>query len=702
MTPQIAVFLVGISGILSEVVIIREFLNLFLGNEFTIGTVLSFWLLSESLGAFVFEKIDIDPKVAFFILQLAFIILFPGTIFAIRLSRIFTGIGYGEVFSMGKMIELSFFLPFLLSFSHGALFTVCCRFLFGGKTYVIETAGTMVGGFFATYLFVASKNPMDIAFLASILAFFSILLVEKRYAIFGFIPVLLFFFSKNSLEGYSISKKWYPQKVKTFKESPYGRIVVAEREGELTLYFDGVSSFSYPIPDIASLEFFSYIPILLSKNPERVLVVGGGTGDILKVIESIPYVKKIVCVEIDPCVKEISERIWKGFNKTEFVFDDGRRYLRRCDKKFDVIISDVFEPKSLKDVRFFTDSFFKLAKKRLNPGGVLAVKLPLTFPYLSEYVSKMDLSILKSMSLSFKNISIFPEEGEVLYVGSLKRLSEDHLMKRLAEVNTEFLSKSLILYSISLRKWFLESQNRVRCKKNTDLFPISLYYYLLFWSKKYSIGLHKLLLKMEAFSQKALLFSLIIPILFSILFFVEKRKRVIYLTVPFLFLTGFISMAMSLCIMFLFQMEYGSLYSSLGAIFGAFMGGAVLGGLFSLKRGFSNVILADGFVTASCAVLAIFLLNTDRYLGFIIISAISGVISGIEYPIFSNLFEKEKVFLYGTLYASDLSGAFLSGLLVSSLFIPCFGIRTTIFSLIVVKGLVWVLASIFIFLEEIL
>ena len=49
---RIAILTMGFSGLVAEILLLREFLIVFSGNEFSIGIILANWLILEAFGAF--------------------------------------------------------------------------------------------------------------------------------------------------------------------------------------------------------------------------------------------------------------------------------------------------------------------------------------------------------------------------------------------------------------------------------------------------------------------------------------------------------------------------------------------------------------------------------------------------------------------------------------------------------------------------
>ena len=50
------ILVVGLSGIVAQVMLLRELLVSFYGNELTLGLILANWIISEALGVFIIGK----------------------------------------------------------------------------------------------------------------------------------------------------------------------------------------------------------------------------------------------------------------------------------------------------------------------------------------------------------------------------------------------------------------------------------------------------------------------------------------------------------------------------------------------------------------------------------------------------------------------------------------------------------------------
>jgi len=161
-----------------------------------------------------------------------------------------------------------------------------------------------------------------------------------------------------------------------FEESSYGEIRVVDQEGIRYLLIDGGIHTSV-VRDVHRWES-SYtnvldIPKRYIGRPGRMLLIGLGGGAVAK-----SYAKdgwEVDAVEIDPAVTRIAgEHFGLEPNEASVHHADGRRYLARCDRSYDVIILDAFGSSTI-PFHLVTREAFELVAKILAPGGVVAINV---------------------------------------------------------------------------------------------------------------------------------------------------------------------------------------------------------------------------------------------------------------------------------------------------------------------------------------
>lgn len=117
------------------------------------------------------------------------------------------------------------------------------------------------------------------------------------------------------------------------------------------------------------------LPLLLHPNPADAAFLGLGTGLTAAPAVADRGVERAVVVELIPEVVEAA-RLLSAANlgladhpKVEVRVGDARHYLRRTDRRFDVIVADLFVPWESRAGYLYTVEFYETARRRLKPGG---------------------------------------------------------------------------------------------------------------------------------------------------------------------------------------------------------------------------------------------------------------------------------------------------------------------------------------------
>jgi spermidine synthase len=120
----------------------------------------------------------------------------------------------------------------------------------------------------------------------------------------------------------------------------------------------------------------------IHRNPKTIMIMGGGEGAVLRELCRYQDIEKITMVDIDSKIIELSREYLSQWHqgayddsRVELLHQDARRYLEETDLKFDIIYSDLTEPEEEGPSKMlYTKEFYRMAKARLNPGGILAVQ----------------------------------------------------------------------------------------------------------------------------------------------------------------------------------------------------------------------------------------------------------------------------------------------------------------------------------------
>jgi spermidine synthase len=180
------------------------------------------------------------------------------------------------------------------------------------------------------------------------------------------------------------------------------------------------------IGDMPTQVLLGQIPMLLSQNPENVLVIGLGSGVTVGSVGTFST-KGITVVELEPAVVEASKyfsdvnhRVLRDPRLRVMTYD-ARNFLLVTPEKFDVIISEPSNPWMAGVSNLFTREFFIMGSQRLNSGGVFCQWLQLY------KISPENLqSILRTFQDIFPHLLVFESsEYDLLILGSFAPLSID-------------------------------------------------------------------------------------------------------------------------------------------------------------------------------------------------------------------------------------------------------------------------------------
>jgi spermidine synthase len=165
------------------------------------------------------------------------------------------------------------------------------------------------------------------------------------------------------------------------EESRYQFVQVVERGGVRRLFLnEGVAVHSVYRPDTVLTggvwDVLLAVPALLDREPRSLAVLGNAGGTVARAYGVYWPRVEVDGVEIDPAVSEAGLR-WFGMGENprlRVVDADARPFLRRTDRRYDLIFVDAYRQPY---VPFYlaTREFFELAKSRLTPGGLLALNV---------------------------------------------------------------------------------------------------------------------------------------------------------------------------------------------------------------------------------------------------------------------------------------------------------------------------------------
>eukprot|EP01006_Ploeotia_vitrea_P060857 TRINITY_DN76724_c0_g1_i1.p1 TRINITY_DN76724_c0_g1~~TRINITY_DN76724_c0_g1_i1.p1 ORF type:complete len:316 (+),score=45.34 TRINITY_DN76724_c0_g1_i1:44-991(+) len=166
----------------------------------------------------------------------------------------------------------------------------------------------------------------------------------------------------------STRSKW--QQVDVIDTVPFGKCLI----------IDGLMQ-SSELDEYVYHECLVHPAMLSHPNPKTVFIGGGGEGSTAREVLRHKTVEKCVMVDIDGdvvdfCKKALTENKEAFADpRLELIIDDAKARLENSPIKFDVIILDLDDPlEGGPCYQLYTKQFYEMAKKQLNPGGIVVTQ----------------------------------------------------------------------------------------------------------------------------------------------------------------------------------------------------------------------------------------------------------------------------------------------------------------------------------------
>ncbi len=429
---ELSLLLAGLAGFTAlafEILWTRAFIVSFKSTVYLFSNLLTVYLLGIALGSHFFSKrLDSlkDPMRLFGFAQImigvwGFVSVwlfykFPDL--AEGAGAALNGMSLGkDVFITLGLMALGFLFP---TFLFGVSYPLICRVTtdsisslgrYAGMVYAVGTMGGIAGSLSAGFLFLPLLGLQKSLFLVSVIGmgigYISLLSAVSRRgtgwvfpvsAITAMLVVVSILISGVDIGLGGASK----DRIVFSEEDVMGTVKVMQNreKGPLTLM---VNNYQLATSDDVAVRF-GHIPLLLKPDAKDVLLISLGSGITAGSVGRHP-VERIDCVEIVPSLIDAQYLFDKDNHniiadkRFHLTLWDGRHYLKVTNRKYDLVISDLFQPDSAGVGSLYSLEHFKNVKSKLKRGGAMAQWLPLyqlspdnlkvimrTFAYAFEHV----------------------------------------------------------------------------------------------------------------------------------------------------------------------------------------------------------------------------------------------------------------------------------------------------------------------------
>ena len=627
---------IGCYATIAQVLLIREFLVVFFGNELCIGIILGTWFFGVAFGAVFGGRIVNrfrNHLSAFILILISMCVILPLEIILIRVLRYILDVPTGQYIPILSLLTSSIFIIAPFSFTIGLIFPVACKVVRGvtrdsaadiGIVYILESIGSLIGGLVFTFVLVSRFQPFMILMIFGCVLFFNILLMllflEKEFfrrgrtftcmLLFAVAFILLISGIANNIDDYFIKARWNSSnpeiELLESVDSRYENIVVGVREDQYSVFGNGQYNFAFP----NDYEYSQIAHLVMTQHPapRTVLLIGGGMGGLIKEMLKHP-VEEIHYVELDPVLIELTKKYLSpdqmkalSDKRVKLFPVDGRYFVKRAKGKasYDLIFVNIPDPSTTYLNRFYTLQFFQEIGSILKKHGVFAIGISSAVNYLGEEVGNYTGSIYQTLHSVFSHVIVSPGQTNYYFASDdpdTATFDIQTLTKRYVERNIKSEYFSEYVFNTLLppeRVKFIEDKikDRKDLRINTDSKPVTYFFNLMLWDKFSGGQLGNILRWFEKTHLKKIIIPIFLFLLCRIIYIIvfkrNQETQQKFNSIAAIATTGFAGIALEIILIFAFQNIYGYVYEKIGLIIALFMFGLAAGSSLS-----NRIILQD-------------------------------------------------------------------------------------------------------------
>jgi spermidine synthase len=441
----LAIALSGTSALGAEVIWTRQFTLLLSGNTYTFSIILAVFLigigLGSAAGSYAAQRMA-KPRRALGTVQLFLILAVGWTSWNVTEQMPYWPVNPTLTSSPWYQFQIDFLRSLWAILPAACLWGVSFPLALAavasekedggrmvGRVYAANTVGAIIGALVTSLVLVAAIGTQEservlvgLAAVAAIACFVPVgaesatdrgllhralpaLIVIEVASIVGrniaAIPAVLVAHGRMSAVNLHSDEKYI-----YVGEGMNSSLAVSRNPGGMLKYHNAGKVQASSLPqDMRLQRMLGHLSTLVPEHPRSVLVVACGAGVTAGSASIDPRVDHLVIAEIEPLVPAVVAKHFGKFNhevvqnpKVHVEVDDARHFLNTTREKFDAITSDPFDPWVKGAASLYTKEFWELARRHLNPGGVVTV-------FVQLYDSGMEA--VKSEIATF--FEVFPE-----------------------------------------------------------------------------------------------------------------------------------------------------------------------------------------------------------------------------------------------------------------------------------------------------
>ncbi len=639
-TVLLAYFILGAYAVCAQATLLRETQVLLFGSELSWGLVLACWLAGVAAGSHTGGRLvgrTRRPWLLFAASNVVMPLLMTADVVLLRGARHLMGSGPGEYVGVAGMLLVAALASVPVSFWVGLAFPTASALLGRsredriekarsvGWVYLVESAGSLVGGALFSFVLVASVDAVSLMLGGGALLVAATALLVHRQAASRTTPLAVLVLAVLMVAGIfsgltgelnrtSIERRWRSfapgLELVSSVDSKYQNIAVGRLARQFSLYTNGTVAATWP--DHTALAIEAHLAACEHPAPNRILVVGGGMEGLVKELmrhkpERLDYVtldEKVMGLVRPLLPAPDRDALTSGLPHIHFT--DARRFIKETARasapRYDLIVLAAPEPASALEARLYTAEFFAELDRVLTADGVLVFSLTASVGYWGPEMSAYVGSILGPLEGVFPEILVtFGHPARIFAArrsGVLVDTGEDLARRyRSRQVESPYFDPLWFEGASDLLDPAKRSSVRQALRQqpprfvNTDARPAAALYHMQMW-----IAIGRDVHRGEAApaENRVDLLSVLLHVRFgwvvvglvalTLLVGLAGFSRVgpsLQRTALLWSVgtTGLASMAVEIVLLYTFQVLYGYVYGMVGLVIGVFMFGLVVGSL---------------------------------------------------------------------------------------------------------------------------
>ncbi|HVU36666.1 MAG TPA: hypothetical protein VHE61_24710 [Opitutaceae bacterium] len=694
----------GLTAAVAQLALFRELLGAASGNELTLGVSLGCWLSLTAVGTWLGGPIGRSrhPSRLLAVALVAASLLPLAAVLGLRGLRDRFYLRGAELDPIATILVCALVLgPFCIA--SGMLLGAGSRVLqqaglpgATGRVYAMDSVGAIVGA--AVFTFGLGPHVDHAALLcwpvAVCCGFCALVGWRRRAGVLIAVGVagMVTMAAAGLWDGLDrISTAWQHTADVVYRGiSPYGRLVVTQRAGQLTFYENGAPVL-FTANAVATEEIAHYA-LAQRANARSVLLIGGAVAGVGRDVFRHPGIREITAVELDPRIVSAGRKLVPenmADPRMHLITGDGRQFVLHTKQRFDAVLIALPDPSTFQLNRFYTAEFFAAVHRVLQPGGVLAFATGRYENYLSVESRQLIASAHATADGVFRHVAVIPGT-RVFFIASDRPLRRDIAEALESEqvepayVNRHFLDAMLTPDRLT----DIDGAARGAAPVNSDLRPVLSLLELRYWLSQY---------RFPAFGLLAA-FGLLLAMGIVRLAPVPRM----------IFAGGFAGSALELTLLVTVQVCFGALYYQLGVLVTTFMVGLAAGAMLGLRsnpRSPRTVVRILGAALAGLALLFAVALPTLATLAgqltpapialaaiLVLTLAVAAAIGG-QFTVAAKAGHTAGTRTAPRLFSADLLGAALAAVVVSTFVLPGMGLTAVCVITAGLNGLAAALSS---------